>query len=180
MWLTPEEMGQLEENNFILQNLKICYKTSIMKRTYQPSNLVRKRRHGFRSRMSTPGGKKVLIRRRQKGRKSSLPNRSNRLKKREEFLDLRNNCVTLHGRTVIINIRKNSRKKTFYGITVSKKAGNAVTRNYLKRIFRSIIYNNWKILDNAINFEVIPKNILKNSFSDIEKDFIKALTSKKI
>ena len=116
-----------------------------------------------------------------KGEKSSLPNRSNRLKKREEFLDLRNNCVTLHGRTVIINIRKNSRKKTFYGITVSKKAGNAVTRNYLKRIFRSIIYNNWKILDNAINFEVIPKkNILKNSFSDIEKDFIKALTSKKI
>ena len=43
-----------------------------------------------------------------KGEKSSLPNRSNRLKKREEFLDLRNNCVTLHGRTVIINIRKNN------------------------------------------------------------------------
>ena len=59
---------------------------------------------------------------------------------------------------------------------MSRKIGNAVKRNYLKRIIRSIVINNFNAMPKNTKLEIIPKKqIEKKKYSELENDFLDML-----
>ena len=59
---------------------------------------------------------------------------------------------------------------------MSRKFGNAVKRNYLKRVIRSIIANNLNTMPKNTKLEIIPKKqIEKKKYSELENDFLDML-----
>ena len=94
------------------------------------------------------------------------------LKKRSEFLYLRKSGSSKHGNYFIINYLFTDVEKIKFGLTVSKKMGNAVKRNYIKRIIRALINKNISSIPKKINFEVIPKKKIETTgFKELENDF---------
>jgi ribonuclease P protein component len=97
-----------------------------VKRTYQPSKIVRKRRHGFRARMETVGGRKVIANRRAKGRK------------RLSAVAAKGAKAPMPG--LVMQLMPRADDAPFrVGFTVTKKVGNAVVRNRTKRRLREAV-----------------------------------------
>tara|TARA_B100000989_G_C19470000_1_gene440217 strand:+ start:353 stop:688 length:336 start_codon:yes stop_codon:yes gene_type:complete len=95
------------------------------------------------------------------------------LKKRKDFLRLRNNCSSLKTKNFIFNYKKDqSVSEPIVGITISNKVGNSVKRNYIKRLIRSIISSNKKKFPQKIIIEIIAKRDINPSFLNFNKDFL--------
>ena len=106
----------------------------------------------------------------------SLLNSLVKLKKRSEFLFIRNFGSSIKTKFFIINYFMSKENEIKFGITISKKFGNSVRRNYIKRVIRSILSQNFCKYASKIYFEVIPKkNIDKISYQELEKDLISSL-----
>jgi len=64
----------------------------------------------------------------------------------------------------------NSDPKINFGIAISKKVGNAVTRNHLKRQTRAIIDNKRKLFKNGFNYIIMIRKSCQNSkYSELEQ-----------
>ena len=169
-----------------------------MKRTYQPSRIVRKRRHGFRSRMRRKGGRKVIARRRAKGRKKISAWVSilkmikfKSLNKSHDFLNiLRKN--KLNTKYFTIYFGKNSKNSLNQYLNISfvmkKKIGNAVIRNRIKRKLKSAvqrILEEKRLIDLNYTYVIFGKNnVYKDKFeyvlNEVNETFNKIKKIKKI
>ena len=151
-----------------------------MKRTYQPSKIKRARKHGFRSKMKTKGGKKLLARRRARGRKSltvsgqSMKSKILALSKNEEFKTLlKNKKISNKYVTIFFGVLNNKdKKKLNISFVTKKKIGNAVKRNKIKRRLRNIMNDACKEISINLRYSylVIAKpTMLNNEFKKIKE-----------
>ena len=98
------------------------------------------------------------------------------IKKREDFLITRKKGIALYGKFLILNVSKNNLSFCRVGLTVTRKMGTAVKRNFIKRVLRSCLRTcNFRINKN-VDIEIIPKKITRNfDFSSVKSDLIQLL-----
>ncbi len=93
------------------------------------------------------------------------------VKSKLEFNDIIKNCPFRKNASYVIYIRKKEEPKKRFGIAVSKKLGNAVVRNKLKRRVRAIIDELKINFPNGQDYIImIKKSCVELSFSKMKKD----------
>ena len=86
-----------------------------------------------------------------------------------------NNCVK--NNVFIIHSGSNNLDRYRFGISVSKKIGKAVTRNYYKRIVRNIVDNHKKLYSKGKDYIIIlRKACIEMNYSEIEQSFLQLIS----
>ena len=90
------------------------------------------------------------------------------VKTTKQFEDIINNGTCMKNKYFVVHEKDNNLKYDRYGISVSKKLGNAVFRNKYKRILRSILDNYKKLYINNKDYIII----LRKDAIDVDYDIL--------
>ncbi|GAB6904483.1 Ribonuclease P protein component [Desulfosarcina cetonica] len=97
--------------------------------------------------------------------------KEDKLRKRYEFITLSEFGEKKFYKNIIIIYRKNDLSNSRIGITVSKKVGNAVVRNKIKRIIREFFRKSRMLYNNNYDINIIVRKKIKNcDHSDLKKE----------
>jgi ribonuclease P protein component len=109
------------------------------------------------------------------------------LKKRSQFVRLTKAGESLHFRSFVLQFLSDKRIKDQdhpyrFGLTASKKVGNAVRRNRCKRRLRALLFSKLALIKNTLLFPtdivlVAKKGTFDLPFETLEKDLMSALTA---
>lgn len=102
----------------------------------------------------------------------------NIVKESRDFQKIMSTGICLKDKNLVIYYKENNNNYSRFGISVGKKIGNAVVRNYYKRVLRNIVDHNKKICSNKKDYIIIVrKNCLITDYQKIEKSFIYLIQS---
>lgn len=104
-----------------------------------------------------------------------------KIRSSKDFTSIYNNSKKVYTRYAIIFISENPYKTPRVGFVASKKTGNAVKRNRIKRLFREFVKNNIEKFKKNSDYIFVGKAILKDNivnltYKDFEKDLSKGIS----
>ena len=104
----------------------------------------------------------------------------NKIKKSKDFSLIDNKSQKMHTKYAIIFIKENVNNEQRFGFVASKKTGNAVQRNRIKRIFKEFVKIHKDKFKKNTDYIFVGKSVLKEKikslkYKDIEKDINKVI-----